>query len=169
MTAKLTWNPTAFNQRLLAAFAQSVRDAQRAAQLRNPAPTKVGVTAVQTGPTSAVLKTTGKLGPVFEKGRRAGYPIPWLRYQPRSGAKPPPSSTGRTGSGKFVGGAMAPKPFLRPASAAWAHGLYQRRGGCGDPVAPMKKAQTAASRRSEAGFSCPLPTLRRRSDERATG
>lgn len=146
--SKVYWFPERLNEKLLIAFRQSVGDAKIAAVARSPSQTKAGARYSLTGPTSAVLRTTGKLGHIFEGGRQGGYVIqPGLRTtrgRDPSGATRAKVTTGvRAGSGnvalKFsrgdggfarggiIGGAMQAKPYLHPAASMWAQSLYNRR------------------------------------------
>lgn len=144
----LRWHPQRFNSALLGAFRSSVGDAKIAALLRSPSPTKAGARYTLRGPTSATLRTTGKLGHIFEGGREGGYIIqPGLRTvrgRAEGGSRFQKVTKGvRAGSGnialKFskgdggfargavVGGAMRAKPYIHPAASLWSHQLYQRR------------------------------------------
>lgn len=144
----LRWNPEALNRRLLSAFGQSVGDARLFAQRLNPAPSKIGIVAPKTGATSAILKSTGRIGHIFELGRKGGYVIqPGLKTvrgrDPTGKTRAKVTKGVRAGSGnialKFtkgdggfarggvIGGSQRAQPFLRPAGSAWARGLYQRR------------------------------------------
>lgn len=144
----MRWDPSRFNAKLASAFKYSVRDAKVAAVAGSPSPAKAGARYTFKGPTSATLGTTGRLGHIFEGGRRGGYVIqPGLRTtrsRDPSGATRAKITTGvRAGSGnialKFtkgdggfarggvIGGAMRARPYLRPAGGLWARALYQRR------------------------------------------
>lgn len=68
--------------------------------------------------TGATLRPSGKLGHIFEYGRRGGYPI-----NPKS-KKALAWGNGQFFSASAVGGAMRPYPYVRPAAAWWASGGY---------------------------------------------
>jgi hypothetical protein len=130
------WDPSRLNRQLLAAFGQSVGDARRVAQTLNPAPSKIGIAAPSTSPTSAILKSTGRIGHIFELGREGDYIIqPGLKSS-KGGQKGVRAGSGnialkfRDGGfarGAVRGGAMRERPFLRPAAAQWSRVLYKRR------------------------------------------
>lgn len=67
--AKVTWTPQALNGKLIAAAGLAARDAQRVAQIRNPAPSRIGVRLGRDliG-TSYRLYGTGPLAHLFEGG-----------------------------------------------------------------------------------------------------
>ena len=136
---KVYWFPEKMNAGLLRAFRSSVNDAKVAALIRSPSPSKAGVRYRFTGPTSATLGTTGKLGHIFEGGREGGYPIqPGLKttrtrakgvtgVRAGSGAKALKFRDGGFARGTVLGGPMKAKPYIHPAAQLWSHGLYQRR------------------------------------------
>lgn len=150
MASIVRWNPARLNEKLLSAYRQSIYDARNLALSTSPARGKATAFLRQIGPTSAFLKTSGKLGHIFELGRQGGYVIqPGLkttRGRVAGGSRFEKETTGvRAGSGnialKFskgdggfarggvIGGAMRARPYIRPAGVAWARGLYQRRAG----------------------------------------
>lgn len=132
----VTWNPGRVNSALASAFKASTIVAATDAVKGNPAPSVVGVKGPIVQGASATIVGTG-LAPVFEGGRKGGYPIvPGGAVGPR-GSK---TRTKRTGTGRAIkftggdggfaayaiGGPMKAQPFLHPAAARWATLYYQQ-------------------------------------------
>lgn len=113
----VVWNPAPLTGRLLGALGASAVVAKADAASGSPTP-KAGVTGpVLVSSHEALLVGTG-LTPVFERGRRGGYPI-----VPHG--ESPLIIPGVGFRQSAVGGAMRAQPFMRPAAFRWASGYYQ--------------------------------------------
>jgi hypothetical protein len=150
MPARVTWNPAPLSSAILRAFPPSVRNTTAEAQVAAAKFTrKSGATYKMISSTRAIVKPTA-FGWIYEQGREGGYPIfPKGVVAPRrSKAKTPDfrdlSGKGYTfrsvkghasdvltfGPGQAAayafGGAMAARPYVKPAGVRWAQGGFQR-------------------------------------------
>lgn len=142
------WNTAPLTNALTGgAFFASVRDAGQVAKAAAPWPNHVGATSKVVKSGYGILRGTGRLAHIAEGGRAGGYVIqPGLRTTTRSTEARPFGrvTPGGRRSDKvaikftkgdqrfyrgpgFLGGPMAPRPYIGPTALAWARGIYQMR------------------------------------------